>query len=253
MNIAIITLDSLRYDTAMLAKTPNFDRIFDRLNISDWQKVGSHGTYTLPSHIALFQAGHLPCNNNPEIEGPYNKDKMRLFKTGLYWNKPIEVLYPTPPECNVVKGFSKMGYRTIGIGGVHWFNINYPTSSFWGEMFFDEFYWDESMGERDCSAFENQIILTEKLLSNHSGDLFYFVNVPSTHVPFMNFGDSIEGQAKCLEYVDSHINTLLDLLPKPCHVVIFSDHGECFGEDGLRGHSFYHPKVMEVPMVSFII
>jgi hypothetical protein len=30
-----------------------------------------------------------------------------------------------------------------------------------------------------------------------------------------------------------------------------ADHGECFGEEGFYGHSFYHPKVFEVPMGIF--
>jgi hypothetical protein len=42
-------------------------------------------------------------------------------------------------------------------------------------------------------------------------------------------------------------------LPKPVHVFILADHGECFGEEGLWGHSFYHSKIIEVPFTNFII
>lgn len=28
-----------------------------------------------------------------------------------------------------------------------------------------------------------------------------------------------------------------------------ADHRDCLGEDGLRGHTFAHPKVPEVPIV----
>ena len=34
-------------------------------------------------------------------------------------------------------------------------------------------------------------------------------------------------------------------------VVMCGDHGDCLGENGLWGHGFYHPKVMEVPMAIF--
>jgi arylsulfatase A-like enzyme len=34
-------------------------------------------------------------------------------------------------------------------------------------------------------------------------------------------------------------------------VVMCGDHGDCFGEEGLYGHGFYHPKVMQVPMAIF--
>lgn len=41
--------------------------------------------------------------------------------------------------------------------------------------------------------------------------------------------------------------------PRPLHVLMVGDHGETFGEDGLYGHGFYHPKVMEVPFTSLMI
>jgi arylsulfatase A-like enzyme len=41
---------------------------------------------------------------------------------------------------------------------------------------------------------------------------------------------------------------LIEALPRPLWLVIMADHGDCMGEDGLWGHSFYHPKVMEIPM-----
>jgi arylsulfatase A-like enzyme len=41
----------------------------------------------------------------------------------------------------------------------------------------------------------------------------------------------------------------VDSVGRPTLVVICGDHGECFGEDEHWGHGFYHPKVMEVPMI----
>jgi glucan phosphoethanolaminetransferase (alkaline phosphatase superfamily) len=63
----------------------------------------------------------------------------------------------------------------------------------------------------------------------------------------MGFEPTVAGQVQALEYVDSHLPELLELLPDRCDLMILADHGECFGEEGLWGHSFYHPKVMEVP------
>jgi len=45
----------------------------------------------------------------------------------------------------------------------------------------------------------------------------------------------------------------LSQLQRGTIVVICADHGECFGEDGLHGHGFYHLKVIEVPLGIFPI
>jgi glucan phosphoethanolaminetransferase (alkaline phosphatase superfamily) len=81
--------------------------------------------------------------------------------------------------------------------------------------------------------------------------VFFFLNCPSTHTPYCVNGRSLDGQGKALQYVDAHIPTLIDLMPKPCHCFILADHGDCFGEDGLWGHNLYHEKVMEVPFIHF--
>jgi arylsulfatase A-like enzyme len=61
-------------------------------------------------------------------------------------------------------------------------------------------------------------------------------------------------QVSCVEYLDGQIGRLLarcDALGREVTVVLCGDHGDCLGEDGMWGHGFYHPKVMEVPMLIF--
>jgi hypothetical protein len=58
----------------------------------------------------------------------------------------------------------------------------------------------------------------------------------------------------CVEYLDRKMGDLLGGLGElgvDVTVVVCGDHGDCLGEDGLYGHGFYHPKVMEVPMLLF--
>lgn len=246
MNLAIITLDSLRYDVAREADTPYLDSI-----LSDWVKVYAHGTYTLPSHMALFHNGYLPNNNQPEIPGPYNADKERLFR--VEFNHPgtnTPVLYPTHPQySNIVKGLSAEGYRTVGVGGVGWFRVDMDTSCIWKSYYFDEFYHQGSFLPHHPNSFEDQIELCSTLELKSRQPLFFFLNVASTHSPYRNRDvHDIHSQYRALEYVDSHFMKLIDLLPRPLHLIIMADHGECFGEGGRWGHGFYHPKVMEVPM-----
>lgn len=61
-------------------------------------------------------------------------------------------------------------------------------------------------------------------------------------------------QVACVEFLDERMGELLAFFGETGRnvtVVMCSDHGECFGEQGLYGHGFYHPKVMEVPMAIF--
>lgn len=249
-SIVIVTVDSLRYDVADSAHTPNIQKLFSASQINGWYKVGSHGTYTLPSHISMFHAGIMPCNNHKDIPFPYNREKLRVFKAQLAWNRQAKAMFPTPAAPNIVKGFAKIGYRTIGIGGVHWFNDKFVTSNFWRKNYFSEFYWNENYSEVCFTAFENQISKLKELRIHQSKEpIFLFLNIASTHTPYMGFGKSIEAQKKAFEYVDKHIPQLFEYLPSEFVLMLLSDHGECFGEDNLWGHGFYHPKIMEVPFV----
>jgi arylsulfatase A-like enzyme len=57
-------------------------------------------------------------------------------------------------------------------------------------------------------------------------------------------------QQRATEYVDGVIGRLFSELPDDTWVVVTSDHGELFGEDGCFGHGpFTHEKVFEVPFV----
>jgi len=247
-SIVVITLDSLRYDVAMKAKTPNLNSLFELTVSKKWVKVGSHGTYSLPSHISMFHSGMFPCDNRERVMAPFNRDKEKLFKAQLKWERTTKAKFPTPAAENVVKGFEKLGYRTVGIGGVHWFNDDFLTSKIWGKYYFKEFYWDKRFSENDFKSIDNQIRLIESLeLRKGKDPLFFFLNISVTHKPYLGHGESKEGQRKALEEFDQKIPKLLSVLPSKYHLLILSDHGECFGENGLWGHGFYHPKVMEIP------
>lgn len=253
MNIALITLDSLRYDVAVSTHMPNLSKILNQTPETFWRLVYAQGTYTLPSHKAMLHHGNLP--NNPYSREPlYNRKIQSFFKVNKEIEVDIKSLYPLPNESsNVVNGFKRLGYDTLGIGGVGWFNTTLPTTSFWKDYYFDKFFWDKSFHELDFNSMSNQIDLMEKEIDkNSSKPLFFFLNVASTHAPFMGKGRSRAGQSGCLSYVDTQIPRMLKALPKPCHVILTADHGECFSEDGIIGHAFYHPKVMEVPMTHFI-
>jgi hypothetical protein len=251
MNIALITFDSLRYDTAMDANTPHCRELF---GADTWHKVYTNATFTLPAHIAILQSGVLPSTYDPSEPGPYNRQKELIFRPTLPWNRNKPARYPTPEAANIVRGFAKLGYRTVGLAGVHWFNTQFETSAFWRGGYFEEFYWEDQFSENSPEAFENQIRFARTLNLRGSQRLFFFMNVATPHTPYRNLPPRRTSQIQCFEYVDTHLPALLALLPRPCHLLMMADHGECFEElDGRRGHGFYHPKVMEVPMISLIL
>ena len=246
MNIAVITIDSLRYDVTQMANTPNFDKLIFDWGKDRWHKVGAHGTYTLPSHIALFHNGYLPNWDRPNTPDSYRE---RLFRVQWSEARHVDVAYPTDVKYpNIVKGCGAQGYRTVGVGGVDWFDIRLATGQIWFN-YFTEFYWTELFNQENPQGLDEQIKFCSQILKGGVLPLFFFMNIATTHAPYQGRPWVIESQVAAFEYVDQHIMKLIDLLPRPLCLVILSDHGECFGEDGVHGHARYHPKVMEVPLV----
>ena len=63
-----------------------------------------------------------------------------------------------------------------------------------------------------------------------------------------------ERQVAALEYLDGVFASLLERLPPDTWLIVTSDHGELFGEDGYFGHGpIAHEKVLEVPFVEGLI
>jgi membrane-anchored protein YejM (alkaline phosphatase superfamily) len=252
-NIVLITIDALRWDALEAAELPNIDKLISSHN-AEWTKVWAQGTYTFTAHSAIFEAGHFPCNNiDKSVKPIYTRyaTGRRIFRPVLPWNRAQKGIYHIPADApNAIKGFEMLGYRTVGIGGVRWFSQTNPISRIWKDVYFNEFYYEDMFAPKCPNAFQDQIAFAKELKLKKHKPLFFFLNIPSTHNPFR--GDySLRGQRKALEYVDKHFPTLVDLLPKPYHMFLMSDHGTCIGEDRLHGHGFYHPKIMQVPMVAF--
>ena len=76
MNIAIITLDSLRYDVFEEANLPYLK------GLGDYYQAFAQGTDTLLSHLAIFKYGHLPVVWNPNAPDylRYPATKKYMFK-----------------------------------------------------------------------------------------------------------------------------------------------------------------------------
>ena len=90
--------------------------------------------------------------------------------------------------------------------------------------------------------------------------LFLFINVSAIHQPNRFYlpgaeADTLESHAAALEHVDGQLPRLFTLLQRraPVAVILCSDHGTAYGEDGHTGHRYAHPVVWTVPYAEFLL
>jgi hypothetical protein len=253
-DILLMTLDTLRYDVArdMLAsgRTPNLAAV---LPYGRWEMRHSPGSFTYAAHHAFF-AGFLPTPSTP---GPHP----RLFAArfaGSETTTDTTFVFDAP---DIVTGLAQIGYHTVCIGGVGFFNQQTPLSRVLPGLF-AESYWETCLGVTDPRSTEHQVRLAVDILERASADhrVFLFVNVSAVHQPNCGYlpgatEDTIASQAAALAYVDSQLPPLFDALRRrgPTLTIICSDHGTAYGEDGYTGHRLAHPVVWTVPYAEFLL
>ncbi|MBW8683170.1 STM4013/SEN3800 family hydrolase [Chitinophaga rhizophila] len=254
MNILFITLDSLRYDAAASLlqenKTPNFQKYLPQ----GWQRCSSPGSFTYAAHHAFF-AGFLPTPAIPE--------KMpRMFAARFAGSETTGEKTLVFDTADIVSGFAGMGFKTVCIGGVGFFNKQTALGTVLPSLFQDS-YWDRSYGVTDPASTQHQFEKAAEVISGSDGrQLFLFINVSAIHQPNYFYHttshttDTLDSHKAALEYVDSQLPILtaaLEQLDKDTFCIICSDHGTAYGEDGYYGHRIGHPSVWDVPMASFIL
>ncbi|BDI31277.1 membrane protein [Capsulimonas corticalis] len=253
-DILLITLDTLRYDVACRAlaegQTPNLAAL---LPGGQWEERHSPGSFTYAAHHAFF-AGFLPT---PVTPGPHE----RLFAAAFAGSETTgerTCVFDTP---DIVSGLTRRGYQTLCIGGVGFFNQQTPLGTVLPGLF-AESHWSTRMGVTDLRSTEHQVRLARELLGKRaSGErVFLFVNISALHQPNCGYApgattDSPETQAAALAYVDSQLPPLFAAMHSrgPSLVVICSDHGTAYGEDGFTGHRVGLPVVWTVPYAEFIL
>ena len=253
-DVALLTLDALRYDVACSAlaegRTPC---LASRLPGRTWEERHSPGSFTYASHQAFF-AGFLPTPATPQ-------KSERLFAArfaGSETTGPQTCVFDAP---DIVSGFRDRGYRTICIGGVGFFNRRTPLSRTLPDLF-EESYWSEEMGTASPISAEEQVRLACELLRSGSPDrrTFLFINFSAIHEPNRLFvpgavEDTLETHAAALEYVDRTLPPLFDAMAARGKTlcVVCSDHGVAYGEEGYRGHRLAHPVVWTVPYAEFFV
>jgi hypothetical protein len=253
-HVLFITLDTLRYDVAVReleqGRTPTLQRV---LPPSGWEQCHSPGSFTYAAHHAFF-SGFLPTPAHP---GPHPRLLAAQFPGAATITDRTYVF----EEDTIVEGFHNLGYYTICIGGVGFFNRLSPLGSVFPNLF-DISYWSESLGVTDPHSTHHQVALVRSILSDlpRHQSIFLFVNISAIHQPnyfYLNDSgvDTLESHAAALRYVDQELHPLFEMLRSRGSwlSIICSDHGTCYGEDGYVGHRLAHPVVWTVPYAEFIL
>jgi hypothetical protein len=253
-DIALIVLDTLRYDVARDAlrrgRTPN---LAATLPGGQWEARHTPGNFTYAAHHAFF-AGFLPT---PIAPGHHP----RLFAAhfpGSGTTTERTYVFDAP---DIITGLAKVGYKTVCIGGVDFFNKQSPLGRVLPALF-TESYWTPEMGINGRRSTERQVALATQILGATPATqrLFLFLNVSAIHPPNYLFlpgaqEDSLASHEAALAYVDRSLPPLFAALRRrgPSLVLICSDHGTAYGEDGYTGHRLNHPVVWTVPYAEFIL
>ncbi|MDQ3335280.1 MAG: STM4013/SEN3800 family hydrolase [Myxococcota bacterium] len=250
-DLALIVLDTLRYDVAAEemreGRTPNLARLIP----NGWEQRHSPGTFTYASHCAFF-AGFLPTPAQP---GKHQ----RLLALGFEGSETIAPTTCVLEGATIVDGLAARGYHTICIGGVGFFNLKNPLGNALPSLFAER-HWSPAIGVTDPRSFENQVDLVEKSISALANEqrAFTFVNVSALHQPnhfYLGDGtrDTVRSHAAALRYIDAHLPRLVSALRPHTFIIICSDHGTLYGEDGYVGHRVAHPIVTTVPYAEIIL
>lgn len=252
-DIVFVTLDTLRFDVAdsclRAGETPNFRELFPH----GWERRHTPGSFTYAAHQAFF-AGFLPTPASP----PWPERLFAVEFAGSATTGPGTCVFQTP---DIVTGLRARGYRAICIGGVGFFNQLSPLSNVLPSLF-DEAHWSQELGVTDPDSTAKQFSLAARRLEEISPAerVFLFINVSALHQPNCHYvegagEDSLETHAAALRYVDGQLPILRQAIEKRggAFVIVCSDHGTLYGEEGFVGHRVGHPSVWTVPYADTLL
>ncbi|ARN81109.1 hypothetical protein [Methylocystis bryophila] len=251
-SVLFVTLDSCRFDTFLAASAPNMKAI------APLHKASAPSHFTFGSHAAMF------VGFTPSIGGcgePFLDNKFaKIFKLaggGYSGNKPEFDLTGT----NVIAGFRRLGYTTIGSGAVGWFDPQTET----GRNLtcdFEHYFYVGTDGAKQIAW------MRQRIEAANDKPVFCFLNLGETHVPYWHKGASWSRndnpcqpygktnraddcrlrQRLCCEYIDREIKDLLEPF-FGATILICADHGDCWGEDNLWEHGVSHSMTLTVPLI----
>ena len=260
-DVLLISLDSCRFDTFARAQAagslPNLSAV------GPLHRAQAPSYFTYGSHAAMWMGF------TPGVEGctdPWLNPKAgKLFRMAFAGRAGKDGDGFQLQGANLIEGFRRSGYRTLGSGAVDWFNPQSETGAVLGAPF-ERFHFAGNTWslERQLDWIDQELASTPDHQST-----FLFLNVGETHVPYWHVGaswprkpspciafggdacdaaESARRQQACLEWVDGRLAPLLTKFSDGT-VLVCADHGDCWGEDGLWEHGVSHPATLTVPLL----
>lgn len=254
-HILFVCIDSLRHDVALEEQQNGGTPVLNRYGA--WRKCQAPGNFTYPSHQAMF-AGFFPIE-----EGVLD---MKRRET-LFFSADIGMGRKAPEGAYAflgatwIEGLAMAGYETHCIGGVSFFDKRTDVGKVM-PSFFQHSDWNPSFGCKVKESAENQVAFAVRKLGrmDHEKNILMYLNISALHYPnyFYVKGekkDSKAAHAAALRYVDGQLGTLFTAFQKKgsTFVICCSDHGTCYGEDGVWYHGVNHPIVTTVPYKHFFL
>lgn len=270
-HLVVVVLDSLRYDSCLTADMPNLARL------GAVERRWSYASWTAPSHYNLLM-GLLPHSSPTHVYASeyYKADFVRyterLGVKGIEFKNLLPSIYlPTYLR-------TKLGYATSAMVSMPVLNRHTPIN-----RDFDQY---ELMGKHnDMAAMVRRLRFdgdrpwfyllnvgeTHYPYALPEEDPSEWPRISGVHGVFKHLDDLVVGgklvegdrgeffeqselaelrsrQIRTASYVDTVLGTLYDRVPENTWIIVTSDHGELFGEQGYFGHGpVAHDKVFEVP------
>ncbi len=273
-NVVVVILDSLRWDSWMAAPPTAVTGA-----LGDAERRWSYATWTAPSHLNLLM-GLLPHTSPAHVYASeyYKHDFLRYSERLGVPDMEFKRLLPSIFLPTYLR--HALGYRTHA-------RVSMPVLNKFTAINRDFESYELMPSHNDMEAIVDEVHFDEERPS------FWLLNVGETHYPYARRGDDTsdlphisgvhgvfkkldrikadggeageffderrlrelhERQIAVLEHLDATLERLLSRLPPNTWLVVSSDHGELFGEEGYFGHGpIAHDKVLEVPFVEGLV
>lgn len=270
-DILFVCIDSLRYDIALQEQETGGTPVLNRYGA--WRKCQAPGNFTYPSHQAMF-AGFLPVDEG--ISDMKQREKL-FFSEDIGMGRKAPPGAYTFPRATWIEALAVEGYETICIGGVSFFDKRTELGRVLPSCF-RQSYWHPSFGCCVKESAAHQVDMAVRKIGQIADNqrVMLYINFSAIHYPNYfyleeetNSGqamqerreashsrrDSVEAHAAALRYVDRELERLFDAFcgRGGAFVICCSDHGTCYGEDGIWYHGVNHPLVNTVPYKHFFL
>jgi hypothetical protein len=268
-----VVLDSLRYDSWLAAPPASLSEL------GSVERRWSYASWTAPSHYNLLM-GLMPHSSPARVYASeyYKRDFLRYAERLGLPDMEFKRLLPSIFLPTYLK--HTLGYRTHA-------RVSMPVLNPFTALNRDFDSYELMPAHNDMAAIVDELVFDDERPS------FWLLNVGETHYPYAVPGQEAsdlphisgvhgvfrqldelrrageqaaeffdesrlkslhERQIAALGYLDGVFAVMLERLPPNTWLIVTSDHGELFGEDGYFGHGpIAHEKVLEVPFLEGLV